>query len=222
MKRLLARILICIIAGVIMNVAVAWALALSINVYTKTKRTGFDATPESMFEVTRYDGFGSTVIWSTFGRPGPADLIQIGDPRQLIPEYSSHLQTATPAFVQGDRMHESHWVDARGLPMKSLQSAGFVSWDNIRKEGILAGIELQNSIWQTPGGFRQNKTLPTQIIWNGTIPNLVLYAMVMYTALFGLSDLRRFNRKRRGQCLKCGHQLLGEQVACPECGWRRT
>ena len=52
----------------------------------------------------------------------------------------------------------------------------------------------------------------------------VMTLLAVYpTIAFIRGPLRRWRRKKRGQCLKCGYDLTGnESGVCPECGTRKT
>ena len=61
--------------------------------------------------------------------------------------------------------------------------------------------------------------LPLYPIWTGFALNTIFYASLLWLIIPGPFVLRRFIRKRRGLCLKCGYDLRGvDHQACPECG----
>jgi len=67
------------------------------------------------------------------------------------------------------------------------------------------------------------KVLPLRPVWPGFALNTGLYAsalLVLYS-LWWLA--RRYNRKLRSRCLRCGYDLRGNLVnGCSECGWGRA
>jgi len=75
-------------------------------------------------------------------------------------------------------------------------------------------------------------------IFPGFIINTLFYAAMWFGIFFGVAALRRFIRKKRGRCVKCGYDLryhhipcgagghsshteCGGTSGCPECGWGR-
>jgi predicted RNA-binding Zn-ribbon protein involved in translation (DUF1610 family) len=66
--------------------------------------------------------------------------------------------------------------------------------------------------------------LPCKPVWPGFAINTVFYAAVLWVLLALPGAVRRFVRRKRGRCTRCGYDLRG-QVAdrdrkrqCPECG----
>ncbi len=54
-------------------------------------------------------------------------------------------------------------------------------------------------------------------IWPGCAINTVFYATVLWLLIPGPFALRRFIRRKRGQCPACGYPA-GESAVCSECG----
>ena len=58
-------------------------------------------------------------------------------------------------------------------------------------------------------------------MWPGFAINTVFYAAILWLP-FAPFQLRRYLRRKRGLCIKCGYDLRGDFAAgCPECGWGR-
>ncbi len=60
-------------------------------------------------------------------------------------------------------------------------------------------------------------TFPLQPVWTGLILNTMFYATASWLLIAGPFRLRRFHRRHRRRCERCGYSLLGFPV-CPECG----
>ncbi len=60
-----------------------------------------------------------------------------------------------------------------------------------------------------------------RVHWQGVIKNVALLSLII-AAVFGTVQLlivyRRANRRRDGQCQRCGYPLLPISHRCPECG----
>ncbi len=65
------------------------------------------------------------------------------------------------------------------------------------------------------------KALPIHPVYFGFAINTVFYAATLWLAIPGSFALRRFVRRKRGHCIKCGYDLRGAsggEGVCPECG----
>ena len=63
--------------------------------------------------------------------------------------------------------------------------------------------------------------LPTRPVWPGFALNSCVFGgpfVVTYMALWARATIRHRVRRRRGQCVRCGYELLAGVVVCPECG----
>ncbi len=70
----------------------------------------------------------------------------------------------------------------------------------------------------TPSAYDDELQLLTPI-WSGFAINTVFYAAILWMLWLSPFVVRRFIRRRRGRCIKCGYDLRGaEHEACPECG----
>jgi hypothetical protein len=61
--------------------------------------------------------------------------------------------------------------------------------------------------------------VPNQVLWRGALLNVMLYAAAWFAVLSGVRTAHRALRHRRGLCPNCGYsrESLG-RGACPECG----
>lgn len=96
-----------------------------------------------------------------------------------------------------------------GGPLNAPPS-GPMSWS----QWIDRGIRWPQAM-STPGGIIF--TLPLRPIWPGFLMSSITWAAVMWGASRGIGALRRRQRLRIGQCVKCRYQV-DELAICPECG----
>ncbi len=100
-----------------------------------------------------------------------------------------------------------------GVPAKSLS---YDSYTHVEREGgpISRTILLKHAIPAPPGKW---PAFPARPIWPAFIANTLLYATLLWLLILGPFALRRFLRLRRGLCPKCAYPM-GESAVCTECG----
>lgn len=79
----------------------------------------------------------------------------------------------------------------------------------------------------TAGPATLDGTLPCRPLWRGLISNTIAFGAVWGLVMLGAKWVWRqrpsVRRRRRGWCVRCGYDLLGDFAnGCPECGWNRT
>ena len=88
----------------------------------------------------------------------------------------------------------------------------------IRRTATGRATEIQRGVatsrW-SPG--MRGGILPTRLLWMGTTLNTLFYAALAWLLWSAPFALRRFIRRRRGQCPACGYPV-GESGRCSECG----
>jgi len=103
---------------------------------------------------------------------------------------------------------------ASGLPWRCVRSYAFIS----RANGKL-GVDARGG-WGPSrssifvGGF------PIDPIWPGLVGDVLFWSALAWVLLVSAGALRRWRRRRRGQCAQCGYDAAGLPVGavCPECG----
>ena len=101
------------------------------------------------------------------------------------------------------------WID-QVLPENSLRFDG-----QPRQTWWLSGISLQSEKFGF--GIQSLKRLPLRPLWPGFAVNTLFYAAVLWLLIPGPFVLRRLIRMKRGRCVKCGYPM-GESGVCSECG----
>ena len=229
MKRRLLIILLFLLAGAVVNVAVAWALAAIVDdpdLYGSESTSAFlrlePADPDGIkWEVHSSSTIGTTAIQSFRWRGDPQQGLLMHDdstnPSQLIP--ASFSLGTLPGPIEFER----RWFTSRGWPMRALwceEEAWLESAGNRTRLGASGGAALPD--WGPRSRFGYPRVLPLRPIWIGFAVNTILYWLILLCPAWALIALRRHIRRHRGRCLKCGYNLRGEfDAACPECGCGR-
>ncbi len=230
LKRRLLIIAIFLLAGAVVNVAVAWGCAAWIDVRPSRPRTGWqdDASLSRDFGwvIKRRDAFGATRVTAMMRRQ-PINmsmlfgLIRIKTEPQdyeplaeILPRWSALADVSQRRQIE--RVTTFAWEDARGWPCRTLRCR----WDPTQGSASFSGgISLTPRRSTTPIKFLDMRALPCSPVWQGIMSNTLFYAAILWLVIPGPFVLRRFLRVRRGLCLACGYDLRhGEHEACPECG----
>jgi hypothetical protein len=242
MRRRLIQLGLFLLAGAIVNVAVAWGCAY----YVLTPETVVDSAlsiegPTSdQWRVAVLRKHGQVRILSSrrsrhFRRPGEPTPI---GPAELVPRWAGFLY---PESLEGANMRLIA-ADARGWPLVAMFSAFEVEVGSPGDAGMrsssgpialgdhkrmIAGCAISpadpNVTWISPYHIR---AIPTKPIWSGFAINTVFYAAALWLLFATPLTLRRRRRIRRGLCPSCEYDLRGRLPTdsqangglCPECG----
>ncbi|MEE9128822.1 MAG: hypothetical protein V3T84_02305 [Phycisphaerales bacterium] len=224
MKRWLAKLVVFLLLGVVVNVAVAWGLSVLLI---------GRAEPDMQY-IERRDGSADLEPWGVIRACG-IEGVYVGfhfeiegwlgrwlHPK-IDPQVRPRLDWST--LRSGSLEEARRLVDAgvfgevgAGWPLKCLgyrvrvlepdnvDSAIAYDWGLPVERGLSEPIDLLGRI------------LPLRPIWLGFAINTVFYAMIL-SVPFAPFTLRRLIRRKRGLCINCGYDLRGaEHEACPECG----
>ena len=209
MKRLFIIVVIFLLAGAVVNLAVACGCRLAFRAvlagqapraYTLAYQPSNASTtawwnekkPEGITD--ELAGFASSdhFGWSHVVLRGDA-----GGKLRILP--SGHHRISGP--LQDFQL--AMYLTA-GLPMRSLHGQ---SW-------FQKGVMIQQSGIPTTGLLGG---LPYVPIWPGFAVNTLFYAVVLWLLICGPFAMRRRDRVRRGLCPKCAYPM-GESGVCSECG----
>lgn len=225
------RVAGAILLGVATTVAVAWLLALYVDGgkaavsrwsrgFKSDVATQIVPTPPHhpqqdgvhVVQVKRYWRRGTEIVevwpaWSDDSNHPPH-----GSPHALV-EGTSFAAEMKERFDRSEA--PCAWWRADGWPLLALSAeARWVSYDALGISKVNGGVLMDSRNVFPDDGVR---ILPLQPIWSGLIINTVLYISLWF-AIFSVGDIRPMLRRRRGQCVHCGYQLLPEQARCSECG----
>ena len=239
-KRRALKLLVFLLAGAIINVAVAWTIAYLVRFDSRligqSQRqdvfTGSGASPEERERFRGYfagrdAGFGSLRVsvsksfsWGLTQRSTTSFV-------DLIPPWSKQffeipeLTGGTAAWNSSLYTHDNV-VDARGWPFLSL-------WGGLRtpkrgRQAFRDGIPIQlttESCWaivldegtSAPDG----EWLPLRPLFPGFAINTIFYAAVLWVLFAVPGRVRRWRRIKRGVCVHCAYPV-GSSSVCSECG----
>ena len=201
MKRL-RRIAICFLLGVATTFPAAWLLADLMD--------PMQAVPELVLDmewtvwVQRRTGSLAIIAMIMRRSTGPVSL---NDPR--VPQWSRMRNL--PAYQEGDPMPMIYDF-AYGWPMLSM-------WYSVDAE---RDWQTGTVLARTSSGAFSDFEFPLRVLGTGFAIDSAFYAATWFVLLSAPGMLRRYVRRRRGRCIKCGYDLRGNlSQGCPECGWRR-
>ena len=247
-RRRTIRIVGSLLAGAIINVAVAWACAMwidiaSANIVAAYERRGYPGESESCRAIC-LSRVGASQIVRHYSRFS-GQMISFGpQERELMTAMAYAMDFAAKGPVEplpmgnldqwilevkaaesetGSKGWRFAWalIDARGMPLRSMYS-------NHERASPPAIWQLRNDssgvrldVWTTLSTplASPEKALPLGILWPDFAINTIFYAAVLWVLFAVPGAVRRRVRIKRGQCASCGYSLR-ESVSekCPECG----
>ena len=155
---------------------------------------------------------GGTMILPGGTKPLPGEtLILRTHPELLMPHWADLplLESDWRLAVKRRRF------DGRGWPLISLWCELPTHELSPRPHEGRGAIQLLDSPWRL-GTQSYPRAVPLLPVWPGFAVNTAFYAAVLWLP-FGPFALRRFIRRKRGQCLRCGYPM-GMSSVCTECG----
>ncbi len=206
MKRRLLIVAVFLLAGAVVNVAVAWGCA-ALKPCSRSSWSSAEALAPKE----------TGAVWGRFARPSMRSLRSTGDydgVRQRdfgvttiwIGNSFSHDQhgrvMAIPGLINGGASMHFIWMVEAGWPAHCLRRG----WDWMPLD-VAPRAVLQS------GGVAR----PFDVIWPGFAINTAFYATILWLLGYSALALRRFIRRRRGLCPACAYPV-GEAAVCSECG----
>ncbi len=220
-------ILVFLLLGAIINIAVAWTIALTIDFVTIEKHiTARELSPTSSWTVSKWEAFGSEQFISyrrkapfPIGHPSVGSLLTMSD---ILPPWGD-FDTISKDYADADHGVVDVWhVEGRGWPYRSmwgtygLLTEAALQTYTISSEGRRGMLVTDVPAWKTTGMPRLIPMIP---IWSGFAANTSCYAFMLWLPYALSCFLCRVVRRLRGRCPRCGYDLRGAaHAACPECG----
>lgn len=232
---------LCLLAGAVTTVGVAWFAAWAFDVVGSDIR---EKNGPVSLEPPRYindwggqwteRAYDSTIC---FGRvaarrystsrdyllednvPGEPDCSPLvssmdgaSDPSLRLPTWVSNAMLAVD-----DTECVMVTADEYGWPLPAL--GWFLQTKGWPPQGSW-GIPLPARAVPQPPIFGSNagdRALPLLPLWPGLLANTAIYALLWAVSVLMLPAVRRRARRRRGRCVRCNYEVLGLDT-CPECG----
>jgi hypothetical protein len=217
MRRHLLTILIFLLAGTLVNVAVAWGCVMIVVFKTQGQGEGGLAKLDMKIRVDWHE--------NRWPHPVPNDWPDARDlTRHLSFGWRFDYRIAHSEIPDSPGSFELYGMATgkAGWPVLALES---IYWwqdptgEPVSSYGLIGssrgawseGVRLPNA------GPLYRQYLPTRLLWPGFTVNTFFYAAILYSVVCGLLHLRRYVRARRGLCPACAHPM-GESATCTECG----
>ncbi len=225
MRHHLLTVAIFLLAGAVVNVAVAWGCAVGVDPFkgSSEPEIAFRATGQNTWELVRTVRPGMTLLWSTRGwRAEPFEIPSHGpQPQSLVPSWNE-LSSPTSEFLAiaeskpDELVLEKRNLHYFGWPLKSL----WCDWYQVSPSNSPASAERGGGYIGTalsPWHGFVPRVLPVRPFWVGFAFNTLLYGTLLWLLTCLAIAVRRFIRLRRGLCPKCSYPM-GESAVCTECG----
>ena len=204
-KRRAIKLVLFLLAGVIINIAVAWGCIIFVAPFPIPfgESLASDHDREHLIALGWEPKGGSrTDLRQTVGQT-------FGLTCRMIREMSKPGQSRLAV----DASREFH----AGFPMRSMFGEQLSIGEFGRSTWIFVSGRPAPE-WRSD--LEQPRTLPFTPIWPGFAINTIFYAAVLWVLSAVPGKVRRWRRIKRGQCASCGYSLRGtpEIEKCPECG----
>jgi hypothetical protein len=199
-RTIITRVIAFLLLGAIVNIAVAWGLAIFAPMrYTVSHCGVFIPTTVPNWDVAVISRTGAVLVdanaSATMARNGPVD------PKR-IPHWSMTSTVPSELDAQQDRSIQEI---AYGWPQLTFFSRN--SWNRRHEWGLVIP-------WFSK---YDSRILPLRPLWPGFAINTIFYAAVLALVFFVPRKVRRFVRVRRGRCPACAYPV-GSSPVCTECG----
>ena len=209
MKRHLLNAAIFLLAGAVVDVAVAWGCILAFPHPTKyrpvylpsdaeTRAWWHDNKPAGVTE-----GLAGVEIRERLGWRRLQYMGDHGGGSEILPSGAIRMSGRAPDSASCGQTFA-------GFPMMSLHGERWRRYCFERRAGeLLAASGLTSAIGRMNYPFRP--------IWPGFAVNTVFYAAILWLMICGPLSLRRLIRVKRGRCPVCAYPK-GHSAICTECG----
>ncbi len=229
MKRCLLIVVVFLLAGLAVNVAVAWGCAVTAD--PDTSITEFFVAEriegpeiENFWSVEKGAGIGvQRIAYTRTSRQNKMETVVHRDRR---PGVSVQDPLACPSWAPWPpeprpAIRESVVHLAVGFPLQCLHASNPVVPCRFRTTTGARLRQVAPASWKhalvPPNGPFAGDVLPCHPIWPGFAVNTLFYAVMLWLLICGALALHRFIRVRRSLCPACAYPR-GESAVCTECG----
>jgi hypothetical protein len=221
-RRPLILIALLLLAGAVVNIAVAWVLVAGGQRMNMRSASGpgpdFHTAPKAMGAEFIFVGKRFYSARRHCLPPLPGGVYQFEE----VDSYDRRVHASHPPPYE----QECSGVVATGWPLLALRFSYTYTVDRLPMNGRQGGAAAPAS-WVSRGYFATTAgRLPTDPLVPGFAINTLFYPAILALPL-SFFPIRRRLRARRGRCPKCGYDLAGLAGAerggegaapCPECG----
>jgi hypothetical protein len=200
MRRRVVVILIFLLAGAVVNVAVAWGCAL----WSPFKLAPRQAGQEHVLE--ELDGWMREIVDEYPRRSFLFADVRTAAGYRLV-WILDHEQKRFPGGGSSTTTGQFAYASS-GWPLPCLDGR----WGPLATRGAVRRPDRFRAI-----GLRAPRLVPWVPMWLGFTVNTLFYAAILWLLIPGPFALRRFVRRRRGLCPACAYPM-GEAQVCTECG----
>ena len=192
MKRRLLVVAVFLMAGAVVNVAVAWGCAVFVSTSPNAR------SPDARFDALLgdYGVRGHIVTRRSTG-------------------VGRDLMFGMAAVIEDSPMPRIDLTVYRaGLPFRAFTGHWVQRIVRVENTNTSRGGPLQSTgLWRLGLGA----PIPVTPTWPGFAVNTIFYATFLWLLILGPFVLRRFIRVKRSLCPACGYPI-GEADVCSECG----
>ena len=212
MRRRLTILVVFLLAGAVVNIAVAWGCTVAWPMRLDDE--------EDLIVVGRNPASDLLhASWTVPRKPEPARLFVSAESRTGWVRFSAEYWPDMSPEVE---YFDLAWftVLEAGWPVRALRGdfRSPVEGDSHYRYALM----IPRAFRPAYGRIVLWNYLPLLPLWPGFAVNTLFYAISLWMLVRGPFALRRHLRHRHGRCLKCGYDLRGDLAAgCPECGWNR-
>ena len=233
--RIILVVLSCLLAGAIVNVAVAWTAAGLFGIPMSWRTALAEGNDTGIWNsVVPHDLLSKPIIASSASNWGVQFRCVVATP---VPEHTT-VTTDDDGIVTRINLR-----NIGGLPKTSFDHAlfAFAGWPCVSMSGaswrdddfgrICSAGEMLRQVptdatrlvsatifnRSTSGSSTEYRLIPLAPIWPGFAVNTVFYAFIVWMLFIVPFVLRRRRRIKRGLCPKCAYPVGTNQV-CTECG----
>jgi hypothetical protein len=196
--KLCALIFVFACAGAIVNVAVAWLLALQ--------------PPTLVWSCT--DQISPTSVFQRYCPPDRLNAAQDAKGLSEIRKFGAityQVGSCWTEQVNGKAAYCTVMESRFGWPLAGLRSGLFQEADPAT--GKVRQLR-SDMLWRDE---QRDQYLPIGVDWMGSALNTLFYAAILWLLFITPGKVRRFIRIRRGLCPACAYPIGTSQV-CTECG----
>lgn len=220
-KRTVVVALLLLVGGAIVNIAVAWWIALGGSYDNPSEKATIAATVAERawhVEVRTYSSNRRVTAWLRLPHDASVEQV-IAVSADEDKNRRSIRRLPSSSFAQQCFETDDDLVQVivlqQGWPCRAMFCALSAPWRDYGHEAVLSGYYTgkyhDNALGWPP------RLLPLRPLWPGFIINTLFYGAILWPLFAIPFAARRALRRRRGLCTKCAYPI-GTSAVCTECG----